>query len=182
MMSKNKLIRRSILGGQPTQNLRIFPGSYERNLGFQGILGLERKISKFKEFQALKEKSQNSRNSSLWKKNPKIQGIPGLERKIPKIQGIPGLERKIPKFKEFQTLKEKIPKFKEFQTLKERSQNSRKSRFSRWRTNLAQKYTILCSLLSVLFLEPVQSVMQKTPTLFCRVWLGSWRGSHLESH
>ena len=120
------------LSGLPTQNSRIFPGSYEENLDFsrnsrpwranpqiQGISGLEGQIPKFKESQALKEKSPNSRNPRPWKKNPQIQGIPGLERKI--------------------------PKFKESQALKGKSQNSRNSRFpGSVRTNLGYLYQIFC--------------------------------------
>ena len=124
-MSKNKLVRKMFLGGLPTQSSRISSDSY-KNPPF------------FKESQALKEKSQNSRNSRPWKKNPNIQGIPGLDeksqnsknprpwKKNPQYQGITGLERKIPKFKESQALKEKSP-------------NSRNSRFSRWRTTTSKR-------------------------------------------
>ena len=49
-----------MLGGLPSQNSRIFPGSYEKAPQF------------FKESQALKEKPQNSRFSrfSRWFTNP----------------------------------------------------------------------------------------------------------------
>ena len=50
MISKNKPIPKITLGGLPTQNSRIFPGSYEKKSRF------------FEESQALKE-------------NPKIQGF-----------------------------------------------------------------------------------------------------------
>ena len=84
-----------------------FQVSMKKTSIFQGIPDLEGQIPKFKESQALKGKSQNSRNSRPWKKNPQIQGNPGLERKI--------------------------PKFKESQALKEKSPNSRNPR--PWRVN-----------------------------------------------
>ena len=42
MMSKNQRICKIVLGGLPSQNLRIFPGSYEKPSVFQRIPGLEK--------------------------------------------------------------------------------------------------------------------------------------------
>ena len=94
---------KSILGGQQTQNSRIFPGSYKNNLRFsrnprhwmknskiKGIPDLQRKIPKFKEFQVFKEKFQNSRSYRFSKKNSKNSRNYRFSKKNLTIQGIAG--------------------------------------------------------------------------------------------
>ena len=94
----------------------IMTNTCRLNIKIQGFFQVPmKKSSVFKEFQALKEKSQNSRNSRPWKENPKIQGISGLERKIRK-------------FKEFQSLKEKSQNSRNSRSWKKNPQNSRNSR------------------------------------------------------